>query len=94
MTNLPSEALTDGNLPSTEVGLPTISFVDRRSTDERPSGFERRQFGNSHSTLSPDARELAEAIDAYKVEHRRRFITFEEMLKVIHLLGYSKQQPD
>lgn len=67
------------------------SFVDRRSKDDTSTGFERRQFGNSHATLSPDARELAEAIDAYKVEHRRRYITFEEMLKVIQSLGYRKQ---
>ena len=88
MTNAPTEVLTPSELPN-EIA-PENSFVDRRNTDEKSSGFERRQFGNSHSTLSPDARELAEAIDAYKVEHRRRYITFEEMLKVIHKLGYQK----
>jgi hypothetical protein len=88
MTNAPTEVLTPSELPSVDNAQPT--FVDRRSTDEKAGGFERRQFGNSHSTLSPDARELAEAIDAYKVEHRRRYITFEEMLKVIHKLGYQK----
>lgn len=90
MTNAPTEILTQSELPSIEAPA-TPTFVDRRSTDEQSNGFERRQFGNSHSTLSPDARELAEAIDAYKVEHRRRYITFEEMLKVIHKLGYQKQ---
>lgn len=89
MTNAPTEVLTPSELPSVDSTQPT--FVDRRTTDEKAGGFERRQFGNSHSTLSPDARELAEAIDAYKVEHRRRYITFEEMLKVIHKLGYQKQ---
>jgi hypothetical protein len=89
MTNSPTEALTPSGLPSIENAPPT--FVDRRSSGEKSGAFERRQFGNSHSTLSPDARELAEAIDSYKVQHRRRFITFEEMLKVIHQLGYQKR---
>ena len=89
MTNAPTELLTANGLP-TNVDAAAATFIDRRNTDERSSGFERRQFGNSHATLSPDARELAEAIDAYKVEHRRRYITFEEMLKVIHSLGYQK----
>lgn len=66
-------------------------FVDRRSSvDSGAPEKERRQFANSHVTLSPDARELAEAIDGYKLRHRRRFITFEEMLHVIHELGYCK----
>jgi hypothetical protein len=68
------------------------TFVDRRTT--RPSGLnlvrERRQFTNSHSELSPDATELAQAIDGYKLRHRRRFITFEEMLSVIKSLGYQR----
>ena len=89
MTNALTEMQTANPLP-TDVDAATATFIDRRKTAERSSGLERRQFGNSHATLSPDARELAEAIDAYKVEHRRRFITFEEMLKVIHTLGYQK----
>ncbi len=67
-------------------------FVDRRNYDlgvGAPTG-ERRQFANSHNELSPDARELATAIDEYKLFHRRRFITFEEMLGVIRELGYRK----
>lgn len=69
----------------------TASFVDRRSAAEDTSpGRERRQFTNSHTELSPDARELATAIDEYKLRHRRRFITFEEMLKVIQSLGYER----
>jgi hypothetical protein len=68
------------------------SFVDRRGPvhlgEELP--FERRQFANSYDELSPDAAELARAIDGYKVQHRRRFVTFEEMLAVIKSLGYSR----
>jgi hypothetical protein len=33
---------------------------------------------------------LADAIDSYKLAHRRRFITFEEMLGVVRSLGYNK----
>jgi hypothetical protein len=67
-------------------------FVDRRSYDS-PTGApqrERRQFTNSHDDLSPDARELAQAIDSYKLVHRRRFITYEEMLAVVKELGYKR----
>jgi hypothetical protein len=69
------------------------SFVDRRnpSVNDEPPQRERRQFANSHEELSSDARELAIAIDGYKLRHRRRFITFEEMLSVIQQLGYRKQ---
>ena len=34
--------------------------------------------------------ELAQAIDQYKLRHRRRFITFEEMLAVVKSLGYHR----
>ena len=68
------------------------AFIDRRSefsTGVAP-GVERRQFANSHDELSPDAAELAQAIDDYKIRHRRRFVTFEEMLSVMKSLGYSR----
>ena len=91
MTTAPTEFLSADQLAANVAVQNETSFVDRRSKDDTTNGFERRQFGNSHATLSPDARELAEAIDSYKVEHRRRYITFEEMLKVIHSLGYQKQ---
>jgi len=70
-----------------------LSFLDRRSDEaaEVPV-VERRQFANSHGELSSDARELALAIDEYKLRHRRRFVTFEEMLQVVHGLGYRKGQ--
>ena len=67
-------------------------FVDRRNytTQAGAPQRERRQFTNSHEDLSPDARELAQAIDSYKLMHRRRFITYEEMLAVMKSLGYKK----
>ena len=67
-------------------------FVDRRnySVQAGTPQRERRQFTNSHDELSPEARELAQAIDSYKLMHRRRFITYEEMLAVMKSLGYSR----
>ncbi len=71
---------------------PAEPYVDRRSHEpgEQSPGSERRQFSNSHEDLSPEARDLANAIDQYKVRHRRRFITYEEMLAVVTSLGYHK----
>ena len=65
---------------------------ERRSSvaEGAPPTQERRQFVDSHEGLSPDAAELAQAIDGHKQCHRRRFITHEEMLSVIKSLGYHK----
>jgi hypothetical protein len=75
-----------------ELETAPASFIDRRSYDlaGRSPAMERRQFTNSHEGLSPEAQELALAIDGYKLRHRRRFITFEEMLSVIKSLGYQR----
>lgn len=76
------------------LGTPNEPFVDRRSYNEAsppPAGRERRQFTNSYEGLSSQAMELAQAIDQYKMRHRRRFINYEEMLSVIESLGYHKQ---
>ncbi len=79
-------------MPST--ATPTAPFLDRRESTPTPTntstGHERRQFANSHDHLSPDASELATAIDQYKLQHRRRFINFEEMLSIMKSLGYRK----
>ena len=78
---------------------PNYPFIQRRGTNPSPdgahhgppAGVERRnQFGNNYDGLSPDAQELAEAIDQYKLQNRRRFITYEEMLSVIKSLGYHR----
>ena len=76
----------------TTLSPPNAPFVDRRSYDPGVGtpARERRQFTNSHEELSLEARELAQAIDQYKLAHRRRFITYEEMLSVVKSLGYSK----
>ena len=67
-------------------------FVDRRNyaTSGAAPQRERRQFTNSYEELSPEARDLAQAIDSYKLVHRRRFITYEEMLAVVKSLGYRR----
>ena len=71
---------------------PPVSFVDRRHREESLGApvRERRQFSDSYDELSPAAQELAAAIDTYKLSHRRRFITYEEMLAVVKSLGYHK----
>jgi hypothetical protein len=68
-----------------------VPFVDRRSYEKGESpARERRQFTNSYDELSPEARQLAMAVDQYKLSHRRRFITYEEMLDVVKSLGYRQ----
>lgn len=72
---------------------PPAIFQDRRQNrdDQRPQGIgERRQFSNSYNSENPDVNELAQAIDQYKLLHRRRFITFEELHSVVTGLGYHK----
>ena len=71
---------------------PSAAFIDRRANVQTATtpARERRQFTNSYSELSDEASELAQAIDQYKLVHRRRFITYEEMLHVVKSLGYAK----
>jgi hypothetical protein len=76
--------------PSVQPEQAPQPIADRRRTSEPKQGGERRQFGSSHANLTPAAAELARAIDSYKLEHRRRYITCEEMLVVITQLGYSR----
>jgi hypothetical protein len=73
-------------------GIDNSAALDRRNREMSGGymGIERRQFSDSRDELSPDAGELAQAIDDYKLRHRRRFINFEEMLHVIKSLGYHK----
>ncbi len=68
------------------------AIVNRRSTETQgnPQGGERRQFRDTYASMRPEVIELGEAIDRYKLRHRRRFITFEELYDVITDLGYHK----
>jgi hypothetical protein len=66
-------------------------FVDRRATTEgQAPGVERRQFRDGNRSARPEVAEFADAIDDYKIRHRRRFITFEELYDVMVSLGYHK----
>ena len=68
-------------------------FFDRRNPaiQRNSPGLERRQFSDGHGNLSPDAAELGRAIDQYKLEKCRRYVSYEEMLAVIKSLGYEKR---
>lgn len=67
------------------------TFQDRRAGDAgQYRGPERRQFTDSRENDREEVRELAEAVDQYKLMHRRRFITYEELFNVIDGLGYHK----
>lgn len=92
-TNSAMKSSTTNSPLKSSIPVNTVasSFVERRSGRAEGAATERRQFSNSHAKLSPDARALAEAIDRYKADNRRRYITFEEMLEVITQLGYQKQ---
>lgn len=70
----------------------SADFADRRQSPANTwaGGFERRQFGNTYNSAREEVNELAVAIDQYKLRHRRRFITFEELYDVISGLGYHK----
>lgn len=66
-------------------------FVERRSqSPDGGSGFERRQFRDGNRSDRPEVAEFADAVDDYKIRHRRRFITFEELYDVMASLGYHK----
>lgn len=66
------------------------TFVDRRNPAPAPATQERRQFSPSYNSERPGVNDLARAVDEYKVRHRRRFITFEELYDVMLSLGYHK----
>ena len=66
-------------------------FIERRRSDRSagPTG-ERRQFRDGNRSSRPEVAEFADAIDDYKIRHRRRFITFEELYDVMMQLGYHR----
>ncbi|MEQ1827955.1 MAG: hypothetical protein ABL921_18490 [Pirellula sp.] len=78
--------------PAVHTDTSEVPFVDRRQLSLNAQSGERRQFGNSHHNLTEEGRMLAEAIDAYKVENRRRYITTDELLSVLTKLGYRRAQ--
>jgi hypothetical protein len=92
-SDLPTDSVNPATTGSFSVGPGNGNgFVDRRAAGKIPArSGERRQFGSSHSSLSDDGRELALAIDRYKVENHRRYLTCDEMLMVLEGLGYRKR---
>ena len=79
--------------PSLTEQIKEETFIDRRKEPGTGVRGERRQFGNSYHNLSPEGQQLAEAIDAYKVDHHRRYITTDELLGVLGRLGYTQSLP-
>jgi hypothetical protein len=73
-----------------EEAIAGAGFADRRRSEPNPSGVERRQFSDSRQSSRPEIDELARAVDQYKLVHRRRFITFEELYDVLMSLGYHR----
>jgi hypothetical protein len=65
-------------------------FAERRRSAAGAPGVERRQFSDSRKSDRPEIDELAKAVDQYKLIHRRRFITFEELYDVMMSLGYHR----
>ena len=96
MTMIPSISSPITSAPAiSEEPLPPLPYPDRRKrasgdSPSNPPGVERRQFGNSYNNLSSEGRELAEAIDRYKIQYRRRYVTTDELLSVLKGLGYSR----
>ena len=86
------QPMLESTQAETQATFPPRPFIDRRGVDEPsgPPGVERRQFASNYDELSAEARDLALAIDNYKLAHRRRFITHEELLFVFKQLGYRK----
>ncbi|MCG6157097.1 hypothetical protein [Rubinisphaera margarita] len=69
-------------------------ILDRRSSDRdnEYNGPDRRQFGDSREHARPEVAELANAVDQYKLRHRRRFVTYDELYAVIRELGYVRPE--
>ena len=71
---------------------------------DRPTGENRscldwlfgeeaqNDFGHftSGGNYAQEAKELAAALDQYKMIHRRRYLSFEEMMAILHSMGYRR----
>lgn len=66
------------------------AFVDRRTNSGSAPQVERRQFSSSYSELTPAGAELGVAVDQYKMNNRRRFVTYDEILDIVKSLGYTR----
>ena len=68
------------------------TIIERRTLpgSNANGSHERRQFAESRDALDPELRELAAAIDDYKLSRHSRFITLGEILQVAKSLGYRR----
>lgn len=73
-----------------QTAVKSPDFVDRRRGGESSTSVERRQFRDGNRSARPEVAEFADAIDQYKIQNRRRFITFDELYDVMVSLGYHK----
>jgi len=69
-----------------DLQLKSADFEERRTSGGvATSGrVERRQFRDGKRSANPNVAELADAVDQYKLQHRRRFITYEELYAVLY----------
>ena len=88
----PSAATVHVDQGKSDSSSPGLIVYRRRGQRADGDRFERRQYGSSHAGLSDAGRELALAIDQYKFEHHRRYLTCDEILRVLEGLGYAKQE--
>lgn len=65
------------------------SSLDWASNDEKTSN-DFQQFNCAEENFAHEALELADALEKYKLIHRRRYISFEEILCILHTLGYRR----
>jgi hypothetical protein len=81
--------------PVMQNGLPLVAHrnaipaTDRDTEGRNTEGQPRQRIGALRAGR-PEVTELAEAVDQYKLRHRRRYLSFEELYEVIAELGYSK----
>ena len=64
------------------------SCLDWARDDEWTANDFRSQ--EAADPLAREASELADALEKYKLIHRRRYLRFEEMLGILHALGYER----
>lgn len=71
--------------------------TERRTGGERRDGADRRTVRKrsiNQYDLSPEAKELAEALSRFRRNHDNRFPTVAQLLGVIRDLGYEKHDGD
>lgn len=72
-----------------EPGGGSRSCLDWTINDEWTKN-DFKQYGSRFEELNKEADELADALEKYKLIHRRRYISFEEMLAILRSLGYKR----